>query len=200
MTAEIDNVKAYTKKSLSRSESCESLELFHKLCREGPTFICVICNRCLYQKSVRKFDRNNYSDLDFEKFSEISNKGIYICLTCHGHFKKRKTPSQAVWNKIEVYDVPNILADLNRLGRVLISRRILFKKVSIMPKGRFPKLKGSICNIPIDLADITNVLPYGADSNGLVVVKLKRKLNYQGHVSFEAVHPEVSCFIVSTAK
>ena len=42
-----------------------------------------------------------------------------------------------------------------------------------MPKGRFPKLKGSICNIPIDLADIINVLPYGADSNGFVVVKLK---------------------------
>ena len=59
-----------------------------------------------------------------------------------------------------------------------------------MPKGRFPKLKGSICNIPIDLADITNVLPHGGDSNGLVIVKLKRKLNYQGHVYFEAVSPE----------
>ena len=59
-----------------------------------------------------------------------------------------------------------------------------------MPKGRFPKLKGSICNIPIDLADITNVLPHGGDSNGLVIVKLKRKLNYQGHVYFEAVRLE----------
>ena len=42
-----------------------------------------------------------------------------------------------------------------------------------MPKGRFPKLKGSICNIPTDLADITNVLSHDADSNGLVVVKFK---------------------------
>ena len=67
----------------------------------------------------------------------------------------------------------NFLADLNRLERVLISRRILFKKVSIMSKGRFPKLKGSICNIPIDLADINNVLPHGVDNNALVVVKLK---------------------------
>ena len=37
-----------------------------------------LSNRCLYQKSVRKFDRNNYRDLDLEKFSEISNKGIYL--------------------------------------------------------------------------------------------------------------------------
>ena len=73
--------------------------------------------------------------------------------------------------------MPNILADLNRLERVLISRRILFKKVSIMPNGRSPKLKDSICND-------------GADSKGLVVVKLKRKLNYQGHVYFQAVRPE----------
>ena len=86
--------------------------------------------------------------------------------------------------------MPNILADRNRLERAVISHRILFKKVSIMLKGRFPKLKGSICNIPIDLADITNVLPHGTDSNGLVVVKLKRKLNYHGHVYFEAVCPE----------
>ena len=59
-----------------------------------------------------------------------------------------------------------------------------------MPKGRFPKLKGSTSNIPIDLADFTNVLPHGPDSNSLVVVKLKRKINYQGHVYFEAVRPE----------
>ena len=77
-------------------------------------------------ESVRKFERNNYRDLDFEEFSEISNKDIYICLTCHGHFKKRKKPPQAVWNRLEVYDVPNILGDLNRFERVLISRRIFF--------------------------------------------------------------------------
>ena len=69
--------------------------------------------------------------------------------------------------------MPNISKDLNRLETVLSSCKILFKKAFIMPKGRFPKLKGSICNIPTDLADITNVLSHDADSNGLVVVKFK---------------------------
>ena len=78
--------------------------------------------------------------------------------------------------------VPEVLSNLNRLERVLISRRILFKKVTIMPKGKCQKLKGSICNVPIDTADIVNVLPGGPGSNGLVVVKLKRKLCYRGHV------------------
>ena len=44
-----------------------------------------------------------------------------------------------------------------------------------MPKGNFPKLYGSICNVPIDTVDISDGLPGGADSNGLVIIKLKRK-------------------------
>ena len=59
-----------------------------------------------------------------------------------------------------------------------------------MPKGQMPKLKGSICNVPIDTADVANTLPQGADSNGIVMIKLKRKLVYRGHVYFEAVSPE----------
>ena len=53
-----------------------------------------------------------------------------------------------------------------------------------MPKGQTPKLKGSICNVPIDTNDVTNILPRGADSNGIIMIKLKRKLSFRGHVYF----------------
>ena len=33
-----------------------------------------------------------------------------------------------------------------------------------MPKGKLPKSKGSICNMPIYLADTTNVLPHDAET------------------------------------
>ena len=59
-----------------------------------------------------------------------------------------------------------------------------------MPKGSFPKLKGSICNIPVDRAIITNTLPHAADSSELVMVKLKRKLSFRRHVYFEPVCPK----------
>ena len=97
---------------------------------------------------------------------------MYICLTCHGHLKKQSEPPQAVWNKLDIVSPTEIFSNLNRLQRVSISRRILFKKVSIMSKGRFPKLKGSIFNKPIEIDDITNVLPPDANSNGLLIVKL----------------------------
>ena len=42
-----------------------------------------------------------------------------------------------------------------------------------MPRGQFPKLKGEICNIPFETADITSTLLRGVESNGLLLVKLK---------------------------
>ena len=60
--------------------------------------------------------------------------------------------------------------DLKKLEKVLISKRILFKKIAIMHgKGEIFKIKGSICNIPIEAANICNILPRLAVSNGLIV-------------------------------
>ena len=58
-----------------------------------------------------------------------------------------------------------------------------------MPKGNSPKLKGALCNIPIDVVDVCNTHPRPADSNGIIIVKLKRKLQYRGHVYFESARP-----------
>ena len=115
----------------------------------------------------------------------------YICKTCQSKLKKGKTPCQAIWNRLELDDLPDYLAKLHTLEKAIICKRILFRKVLIMPKGQMPKIKGAICNIPIDVAQINKVLPAGADSNGIVSVKLKRKLSYNGHVYFEPVRPEV---------
>ena len=59
-----------------------------------------------------------------------------------------------------------------------------------MPKGQYPKVKGAICNVPVDTEEICDVLPRPAENNGLLFVKLKRKLEYKGHVYFEPVRPE----------
>ena len=84
------------------------------------------------------------------------------------------------------------LKDFKKLEKVLISIRIFFKKIAIMhEKGEFSKIKGSICNIPIEAANICNILPRPAVSNGLIVVKLKRDLKYRGHVCFERVCPHI---------
>ena len=78
--------------------------------------------------------------------------------------------------------------EINRLERLLASTRILFKKVTVMPKSKSLKIKGSICDIPVTEVNANcNTLPRPADSNGLLIVKLKRKLEYKSHVILEAV-------------
>ena len=65
----------------------------------------------------------------------------YICVTCDRHLKKHDIPCQAVWNKLSIDKLPDEISCFNRLEKVLISKRILFKKVSIMPKGQQPKIR-----------------------------------------------------------
>ena len=54
-----------------------------------------------------------------------------------------------------------------------------------MPKGQSSKLKGALCNIPVEHVDVSFLLTRTADSYGLVIVKLKKKLECKGHLLFE---------------
>ena len=75
---------------------------------------------------------------------------------------------RAVCYKLNIEEAPFKLKNLNRLERVLVFHRLLYKKVTIMPKDIFSKLEDAICNI-----HIVNVFPRGADSNELIFVKFK---------------------------
>ena len=116
----------------------------------------------------------------------------YICPTCDKSLQKNSVPSQAVANRLNVVELPKLFQGNRRLERLLVSRRILFKKVAVMRKGKSLKIKDSICNIPVLEVDVNcKMVPRPADSNGLIIIKLKRKLEYKGHVVFEAVWPDV---------
>ena len=54
-----------------------------------------------------------------------------------------------------------------------------------MSKVQSPKLKGALCNISIDVVDACKILPCLVDSNDIIIVQLKRKLQYRGHIYFE---------------
>ena len=136
---------------------------------------------------MTEFKCDKYN-LDLTNIHPVAvNSTDYICKTCHNSLKKSCIPVQAVCKKLHIFLPPD---ELKNLEKVLISRRILFQKVAIMPKGQFPKMKGAICNIPIETMDIANTLTQGPDSSGLLMVKLKRKSNFRGHVYFQVVSPE----------
>ena len=93
-------------------------------------------------------------------------------------------------DKLAVKCLPSQFQTIHRLERALVSSRILFKKVIIIPKGQSPKLKRSICSIPIsEVGRNCMSLPRPTDSNSLILFNLKHKAGYHSHILFEPVRP-----------
>ena len=117
---------------------------------------------------------------------------LYICATCQKYLYKNTIPFQTVCNKMALDPIPDELKDLKKIGIVLSFKRIFLKKIAIIhEKEEICKITESICNIPIEAANICNILPRSAVSNGLIVVKLKRDQKYRCHVYFQPVRPHI---------
>ena len=90
----------------------------------------------------------NIQNIFTEKLS-FDNKE-YICKTCHSKVIKGKIPCQAVYNDMFVDDIPTELSTLEKIEKILIAQRIVFEKIVVMPKGQQRKIKGAICNVPVE--------------------------------------------------
>ena len=103
---------------------------------------------------------------------KLFDEKLYICETCHKNLNKNGIPCQPVCNKPSLDPILDELKNLKKKNRkVLISKRILFKKIAVMHgKGELFKIKRSICNISIETANIWNTLPRSAVSNELIAV------------------------------
>ena len=135
-----------------------------------------MCNCCLYRTSVICFNIEKYSvDENIIFMVKSYDDNYYICTTCDKALRKNSIPCQAVATRLNVVELPKLFQDICRLERLLLSRRTLFKKVTVMLKGKSLKIKVSIFNIQVSEVDVNcNMLPRPADSNGLIVVKLKQ--------------------------
>lgn len=115
----------------------------------------------------------------------------YICRTCNTKVLKGNVPYQAVCNKLCIDGLPPELSLLEKLEQIVIAQRIVFEKIIVMPKGQQRKIKGAICNVPVECDQNCKILPRPPERSGIIMLKLKRKLEFRGHVYFQALRPEV---------
>ena len=102
---------------------------------------CVICNRFLYRTSVICFNIEKYSvDENIIFMVKLYDDNYYICTTCDKTLQKNSVPFPAVANKLNA-ELPKLLQDIRRLERLLVLRRILFKKATVMPKDKSLKIR-----------------------------------------------------------
>ena len=140
------------------------IEKFKKQIKAGPFYICCVCNRTLYRNSVIILKKSKYirQDCFMIQFS-FDGKG-YICKTCDAKLVKGQKPCQAVVNNLFVDETPAELAALEKLEQILVAQRIVFEKIVIMPKGQQRKIKGAICNVPVECDQTYNILPRPPDT------------------------------------
>ena len=92
-----------------------------------------------------------------ELFTDIKSfdEKQYICKTCHTKVLKGQVPCQAICNKL-----PSELSILKKLEQILTAQRIVFEKIIVIPIGQQRKIKGEICNTPVECDPTGNILPH----------------------------------------
>ena len=89
-----------------------------------------------------------------------------------------------------VGEIPTKLSSLEKLEQIRIAQRIVFERIVVMHKGQQRKIKGAICNIPVECDQTCNQLPHPPDRSCIIILKLKRKLQSRD-VYFQASRPEL---------
>ena len=144
----IKKKKSIIRNVKKRKKSCDKVENFLQQVKQGHYYICTIYHGGLYQRSVRFFKHEKYQILTSELYHLVKSfdEKRYICETCQKHLYENKIPCQTVYNKMALDPLPEELKDFKKFKKVLISKRILFKKIAIMHgKGEFCERKGRNC-------------------------------------------------------
>lgn len=113
----------------------------------------------------------------------------YICTTCSWNLKRNMMSVQAVTNSLSLDDIPETLKDLSTLESTLISKRIPFMKILALPRGKQKAVHGCVVNVPVNPEETCSILPRLPSSSSCITVKLKRKIEYRGHVIVQSIRP-----------
>ena len=89
-------------------------------------------------------------------------------MSLKGH--KRKLPCWAVVNNMYVDEITTELSSLEKLEQIRIAQRIVFEKIVVMHKGQQRKIKGAICNVPVECDQTCNQLPHPPDRSCIIIL------------------------------
>ena len=108
----------YSQKRRKTAKANLKIKQFKLLIKEGSFYICVLCHRCFYRRSVLIFDSRKYNgELDKKFLVKSFDTLFYICKTCHKKYIKGSMPCQAVSNKLELYNLPTEFESIRKLER-----------------------------------------------------------------------------------
>ena len=174
---------------------------FFKEIKHGPIYPCISCNRVLPLRSVKEFkhgtihwikeSKGKEEKVDVDINKKLHIKGVhYICTTCKSHLDKERMPPLCFKNGLQLAEIPWCFENIGDLGNQLLAKRLIFLKLRPLPKTGMKSMFDRVINIAIpddDVIKTVTSLPRTPDNDGLINVKLKRKLEYKRIVNEEFV-------------
>ena len=83
-------------------------------------------------------------------------------------------------------EIPTKLSSLEKLKQIQIAQRIVFEKIVVMHKGQQRKIKGAICNVPVECDQTCNQLPHPPDRSCIIIlISLKESYNLEDMFIFK---------------
>ena len=177
----------------TRDTSLEDIiNKFHTSMAVGPIHVCTSCHQTWFQHSVSDVSKitsisDELRELCFTAHKSANNTE-WLCNTCYNHLKKKKVLPLCYINGLMFPPKPTAL-QITELEERLVALHIPFMSLYELPRGRQLKLKGSIVNVPVDIAPTIHSLPTPLNESHTVSIKLKKKLCYKSHVLHQSVRP-----------
>ena len=190
----------------NKIDARERLKKFRKATRFGPIFVCRCCERKLFEHQVSEVNIESFRAKTDEKYPELFSQCItfysksaasknkpksissfdidkknFICRGCKISMGKGKMPKMCASNSLTVDHFPDNLK-LTELENNLIAKIIIFQKLHKKPKSRWSGTHDRLVNVPIgdqDILNTVNNLPRTPSEAGIIIVSLKRKLEYK---------------------
>lgn len=87
------------------SNGSNRVNTFKNIIQSGPNFVCIVCNRCLYRKSVTLFSETQRKELLSDLFNFIcsNDNKFYICKAFAKIVSKNPISCQAAFKKLKIY-------------------------------------------------------------------------------------------------
>ena len=86
-----------------------------------------------------------------------------------GHKRKFTVSGCSEWEYF-FGEIPTELSSLEKLRQIRIAQQIIFEKIVVKRKGQQRKIKGAICNVPVECDQTCNQLPHPLDRSCIIIL------------------------------
>lgn len=160
---------------------------------EGCNYICCACEQIYFKRSVKLISQQRLEV--YRKYIDVfdinrDQSCYYICNTCYTAISKGNVVKLSRYNGMVFPELPLELK-ITAKEASLISPRLVFMNMHVLPRGCQLSLYGNVVCVPADIEASISSLPRHINAEGTVSVRLKRRLKYKSVYRHMNVRPEV---------